>query len=230
MFTRVACVFALGSVGGAFYGFSTNVQAANKWPYVPMHKTNPKNSIVFMEVECEDSTSWYGTSVRRPMGRIEFELFDDTVPQTTRNFREICRGNQGKTIEGKALHYKGSPFHRVIPNFMIQGGDITKGNGTGGASIYGLRFKDESFKGKAGKHGNPGLLSMANAGRDTNGSQFFITTVPCPWLDGKHVVFGQVLSGFDVVKEMEAFGTPNGQPLRAVFVKDSGVVKPEESA
>jgi peptidylprolyl isomerase len=163
------------------------------------------------------------------MGRIEFELFDDVVPITTRNFRELCRGGQGTTPDGKDLNFKKSPFHRIIPGFMIQGGDFTKGNGTGGHSIYGPRFKDESFRGKAGSHPGGGLLSMANAGPDTNGSQFFITVAPTPWLNGKHVVFGQVISGYEVVKEMEKKGSTNGRPSHSIYIKECGLVKPHQS-
>ena len=122
---------------------------------------------------------------------------------------------------GKPLHFKDSAFHRVIPGFMCQGGDFTRGNGTGGESIYGAKFEDENF---IHKHTKPGLLSMANAGPGTNGSQFFITTAPTPWLDGGHVVFGEVVSGMDTVEAMEAQGSPNGTPRQPIVIVDCGEV------
>ena len=133
-------------------------------------------------------------------GRMTFELFNDVTPQTAENFRKLCVGGNGKGKSGVELWYKGSGFHRVIPGFMCQGGDFTRHNGTGGESIYGQKFNDENFK---IRHETPGLLSMANAGKNTNGSQFFITTVPCPWLDGKHVVFGKLTDGKNILYDIE---------------------------
>jgi peptidylprolyl isomerase len=158
----------------------------------------------------------------RSAGRIVFELFADVVPKTAENFRALCTGEKGTGISGKPLHYKGSGFHRIIQQFMCQGGDFTRGNGTGGESIYGEKFKDENF---TLKHTEPGLLSMANAGPHTNGSQFFITTVVTPWLDGKHVVFGKVVEGLDVVKKMEAAGSRSGTTSQPVAIEDSGELR-----
>ncbi|MEZ4380947.1 MAG: peptidylprolyl isomerase [Nannocystaceae bacterium] len=152
-------------------------------------------------------------------GRIVFELFADVTPKTAENFRALCTGEKGTGRSGKPLHYKGSSFHRIIPDFMCQGGDFTRGNGTGGESIYGAKFEDENFK---LKHDRANLLSMANAGPGTNGSQFFITTVPCPWLDGKHVVFGKVVEGDDVVAKMEAVGSRSGRTSASVDITDCG--------
>jgi cyclophilin family peptidyl-prolyl cis-trans isomerase len=146
-----------------------------------------------------------------PAGTVELELFEDVTPKTAENFRVLCTGEQGED-----LSYAGSPFHRIIPGFMIQGGDFTNGNGTGGKSIYGEKFPDENFE---LKHTEAGLLSMANAGPNTNGSQFFITVAPTPWLDGKHVVFGKVVDGTDVIDAMVAQGSRSGATKQKVMLE-----------
>ena len=151
-------------------------------------------------------------------GRITFGLYTET-PKTGENFRALCTGEKGTGLSGKPLHFKGSKFHRIIDGFMAQGGDFTKGNGTGGESIYGAKFADENFK---IKHTKGGLLSMANAGKNTNGSQFFITFVPCDWLDGKHVVFGEVMEGLDIVQAMEEVGSSTGATSKVVKIEDCG--------
>lgn len=172
----------------------------------------------FMSAAAKNPSVYFDLSAGgEPKGRVIFELYADITPKTAENFRQLCTGEPG-------FGYKNSKFHRVIPNFMCQGGDFTNHNGTGGKSIYGNKFADENFK---MKHNKPGLLSMANAGKNTNGSQFFITTVACDWLDGKHVVFGEVTSGMDVIKAVEAVGSPSGQTRVPVEVTDCGEIKSE---
>ena len=143
--------------------------------------------------------------------RLTIELFDET-PKTSENFRQLCTGEAG-------FGYKGSKFHRVIPGFMAQGGDFTKGDGTGGKSIYGTKFEDENFK---FKHEGAGILSMANAGKNTNGSQFFLCFIACDWLDGAHVVFGRVTENLEYLDTIESYGTKSGKPKVVIEVVDCG--------
>lgn len=187
---------------------------------IPFYPVNPSNPVVFFDISIGS----------QPAGRVEMELFQDVVPKTAENFRALCTGEKGIGRSGKPLWFKGSRFHRVIPQFMCQGGDFTAGNGTGGESIYGHKFPDESFAGRAGKHFGPGTLSMANAGPNTNGSQFFICTADTEWLDGKHVVFGQVINGYDVIAKVEGLGSRSGATRQPVTITNSGQITPEAKA
>ncbi|KAI5423982.1 hypothetical protein KIW84_030269, partial [Lathyrus oleraceus] len=179
--------------------------------FVPTMSKNPK---VFFDILIGKAKA----------GRVVMELFADATPKTAENFRALCTGEKGIGQLGKPLHFKGSGFHRIIPDFMCQGGDFTRGNGTGGESIYGSKFADENF---SLKHTGPGILSMANSGPNTNGSQFFICTAKTQWLDGKHVVFGKVVDGYSVVQEMEKVGSQNGRTSEPVVIEDCGQVKTE---
>ena len=152
-------------------------------------------------------------------GRLTFELFSDRVPKTAENFRCLCTGERGIGKSGKALHFKGSSFHRIIPGFMAQGGDFTRGNGTGGESIYGNKFADENFN---ISHSGFGDLSMANAGPNTNGSQFFICFIKTTWLDNAHVVFGKMVSGDQLLRRIEGYGAKSGKTSATVTIANCG--------
>ena len=171
-----------------------------------------KNPKVFFEL----------ATPKRALGKLVFELFADKTPKTAENFRALCTGEKGVGGSGKKLHYLNSSFHRIIPGFMAQGGDFTHGTGVGGESIYGRTFADENF---LVKHSKKGLLSMANAGRNTNGSQFFITFIPTPHLDGAHTVFGQVVEGLEILPELEKLGSPSGRVLDKITIVACNEIK-----
>jgi len=207
--------FAL--LGLAFLGYHLYTQGSQvpQAPAVSIEEASDATSPhVFFDIEIGESQA----------GRIEFELFTKVAPKTAENFRSLATGEKGIGKAGKPLHFKGSTFHRIIPGFMCQGGDITKGNGMGGESIYGSTFEDEWDHGMV-KHTEKGLLSMANRGKDTNGSQFFLTVAPTSWLDGRHVVFGRVVKGMDILEKMEKVGSSSGTPSATVKILDSGELK-----
>jgi cyclophilin family peptidyl-prolyl cis-trans isomerase len=176
-----------------------------------MRGSRNKNPTVYLDISIG----------RRNVGRLTIELFADTTPKTAENFRALCTGERGtSSVSNKALTIEGCKFHRVINGFMAQGGDFTKGDGTGGESIYGEKFRDENF---IRKHDSPGMLSMANSGANTNGSQFFLTFKPTAHLDGRHVVFGQVIDGMNVLRVIESVATDKGdRPKQDVVIDACG--------
>ncbi|KAL7531885.1 hypothetical protein ACHAWF_003946, partial [Thalassiosira exigua] len=197
----------------------------------PARRAAPRSFVLFRELPEVTHKVYLDVLIdeEEPIrGRIVIGLFGNAAPKTAENFRSLCACDKGRgEISGKPLCYAGSSFHRIIPNFMIQGGDITEDNGVGGESIYGGYFEDETFE---VKHNKLYLVSMANKGPNTNGSQFFINTVKTSWLDGKNVAFGMVLSGFDVVDDIEANGTNPGEPLADAIVESSGELPLESSS
>mmetsp|Transcript_9958 Transcript_9958/g.15912 ORF Transcript_9958/g.15912 Transcript_9958/m.15912 type:complete len:271 (-) Transcript_9958:412-1224(-) len=182
--------------------------AAEPTSYTPSLPVNPENTLVYFDLQL----GRYGDAT--PLGRVTMELKEDATPKTAENFKQLCLAEEGNG-------YKGSRFHRVIPQFMCQGGDFTNDNGTGGRSIYGRTFADENF---TLPHAGSGILSMANAGPNTNGSQFFLCTASTPFLNGKHTVFGQVVDGYNVIKAVEACGSRSGDTSADVIIGDCGVV------
>ncbi|KAF5755721.1 putative peptidylprolyl isomerase [Helianthus annuus] len=208
---RYVILFLIGSlfVFLVFSSFSQQEEDTVDEVYEITHR-------VFLDVDVD----------KQRLGRIVIGLYGEVVPKTVENFRALCTGELGKNKSGKLLHYKGTPFHRIIPGFMIQGGDIVHGDGHGNESIYGGTFRDENFK---IKQSHPGMVAMVNSGPDSNGSQFFITTVKAYWLDGEHVVFGKVIEGMDNVYVIEgSAGTYSGKPRKKVVISDSGEIPKSE--
>uniref|UniRef100_T1J3X8 peptidylprolyl isomerase n=1 Tax=Strigamia maritima TaxID=126957 RepID=T1J3X8_STRMM len=173
------------------------------------------NSFVYLEIEIENEN----------VGRIVIELFTNIVPKTAENFRALCTGERGKSEKGKNLHYKGCTFHKLIPQMMVQGGDFIGNDGTGGESIYGKQFNDENFL----INHDDGVVSMANSGPHTNGSQFFITTISCPHLDGSHVVFGRVVRGLGVLELIQKIPTEKDKPLKKLVISNCGELTRENN-
>jgi len=207
------CFFVLAGFLGLDGGVTPKIQAMELGDV--KDESNPR---VYFDIEIGG----------KKIGRITMELFLNKVPKTAENFRALCTGEKGMGKSGKPLHYKGSTFHRIIPGFMCQGGDFTKGNGTGGESIYGTKFPDEWDNGYI-PHTSPGLLSCANSGPNTNGSQFFMTVANTRWLDRKHVVFGMVEDGINVLEEIEKNGGSLGKPSQIVVISDCGEITKDKT-
>jgi len=212
------------SMGGLFSYFFASSEPPKMEDFVgkgndtpcPLGVRNPANPVVYFTISATGGEK----NEKVVLGRIIMELKADVVPKTAENFRQLCTGEPG-------FGYKGSPFHRVIPNFMCQGGDITMGNGMGGKSIYGRNFSDENF---SLKHTGAGVLSMANAGPGTNGSQFFLCVTATSHLNGRHVVFGQVVQGYDVVRAIESVGSMTGSVGCSIAVDECGQLTEDEKA
>eukprot|EP00747_Dinoflagellata_sp_TGD_P169269 gnl/TRDRNA2_/TRDRNA2_197831_c0_seq1.p1 gnl/TRDRNA2_/TRDRNA2_197831_c0~~gnl/TRDRNA2_/TRDRNA2_197831_c0_seq1.p1 ORF type:complete len:282 (+),score=35.70 gnl/TRDRNA2_/TRDRNA2_197831_c0_seq1:33-878(+) len=211
----IAALTGIGALGALYMEFS----GPTIGPAVPLPQaSSPDNPRVFFDIAIG----------QRKAGRVEMELFTKVCPRTVENFRCLCTGEKGMGRSGRPLHYKGSTFHRIIPNFMCQGGDFTRGDGTGGESIYGSTFKDEFELGIV-KHSSSMLLSMANAGRNTNGSQFFVTTAPASHLNEKHVVFGRVVKGHEIIREVEMVGSASGTPRSRVTIYNCGEIPKQQA-
>jgi len=210
-FAGLAVLVAIGA--GVYNWYTGAMGGGARGPTMtPEQAAKPDDPRVYMDIEIGG----------KPAGRLELQLFQSICPRTASNFRLLCTGETGlATAGGVPLAFEGSTFHRVIPGFMCQGGDFTKGDGTGGESVYGEKFDDE-WEGGVVLHSQPMLLSMANAGRNTNGSQFFLTTAPTSHLDGKHVVFGRVVAGESVVRKIEAVGSPSGSTSLVVKIAACG--------
>ncbi|XP_040575416.1 peptidyl-prolyl cis-trans isomerase H [Lepeophtheirus salmonis] len=187
---------------------SSGSSTFHSWSQIVSFLRHPSNPVVFFDINVGNAQ----------IGRIVMELFADVCPKTAENFRKFCTGEYQK--DGVPLGYKGASFHRVIKDFMIQGGDFVNGDGTGCMSVFGPTFADENFM---LKHDSPGLLSMANSGKDTNGCQFFITCAKCDFLDAKHVVFGRIIDGLLIMRKIENVPTgPNNKPKIDVVISQCG--------
>eukprot|EP00457_Paulinella_chromatophora_P010465 gb/GEZN01010569.1/.p1 GENE.gb/GEZN01010569.1/~~gb/GEZN01010569.1/.p1 ORF type:complete len:234 (-),score=29.03 gb/GEZN01010569.1/:215-916(-) len=209
---------ATGIFAVAGFGYATSLAIS---PLLPRKKIDPAlDHPVAPAAPITDRVFFDVKINNQPTGRIVLGMYGTVVPKTTKNFISICEGDRFSKEGNQRLHYKGSPFHRIIPDFMIQGGDFTHYDGRGGYSIYGPKFPDENFQ---LKHTGPGCVSMANSGKHTNGSQFFITTVAAPPLDDSHVVFGVVTEGWDVVRKIEDCGSISGSPgANIISIADCG--------